>query len=747
VADDEEPRWRTYLGKLWSPIPWMLEAAVLLQIGLGEYVEAGVIGALLVFNATLGFLQEARARAAIAALKERLTPTALVYRDGEWTRRPATELVPGDAIRLVLGAVVPADARITSGSVMVDHSMLTGESVPVEAGPEASTFAGALVRRGQAIAEVTATGPRTRFGRAAELVRVARSTSTEQSAILATTRDLAAVNGAVAILLVGLAHFLGSPAPDLVGIALTALLASIPVALPATFTLSSALAARSLARHGALLTRLSAAHEAAAMDVVCADKTGTLTRSTLEVEAVSPMQGFDRDDVLALASLASSDADQDPIDAAILHAASGVAGSRGERLVRFVPFDPATRMSEAYGLDRDGTEIRIAKGALHTIGEVAPVLPEARDLANALAEQGHRVIAVAAGTRESMRLAGLVALSDPPREDSAELVAALRGLGLRVVMITGDSATTAAAIAHKVGIDAAVCPTERLGDEEASEAYGVFARVLPETKYEIVKTLQRNGHVVGMCGDGANDAPALRQAQIGIAVSSATDVAKAAAAMVLTEPGLGGIVFAVREGRIAFQRLFTYALNMVVKKMEIVLFLAIGLVLTGHAILTPKLMVLLLLTNDFLSMSLTTDRTKPAASPRAWRMRRITGIAAVLTAFKLGFSAAGLAFGKFGLRLGFDALQTLAFVTLAFGNQALLYVVRERNRMWRSKPSGWIVASSAADLTIVSALALSGVLMEPLPFRVLAALLAATAAFALVLDEIKLRAMSALEVD
>jgi len=749
ITEQVAPAWRTYLAKFWSPIPWLLEAAILLQLGLGQYVEAGVVGGLLIFNATLGFIQEGRASAALAAIKKRLAPTALVRRDGEWVRLPALELVPGDAISLALGALVPADARVVSGSVMVDQSMLTGESVPVDANPGGQVYAGSLVRRGQAIAEVTATGAKTYFGRTAELVRVARSPSTEQAAIFGVTRNLAVVNGTVAILVIAYAYAIAIPATDLIRLALTALLATIPVALPATFTLSAAFGAQTLARRGVLLTRLSAVHEAAAMDVLCADKTGTLTRNALEVIEVRPLPGFDRGRVLALAALASSEADQDPIDAAIRAAAVKAAATettdRGaiQRLLRFVPFDPATKTSEASALDRDGAEIRIIKGAFEVITGVAETLADARHLVDDLAGQGHRVIAVAMGPPTSPRLAGLIAISDPPREDSAALIATLRDMGVRTVMVTGDSPVTAAAIGRKVGIAGSVCPPERVSDDLNTDEFGVFARVVPEGKYRLVKTLQSRGHVVGMCGDGTNDAPALRQAQMGIAVSTATDVAKAAAGMVMTEPGLAGIVFAVREGRIAFQRLLAFTFNMLAKKIEIVLFLAIGLALTGHAVLTPALMVLLLVTGDFLAMSLTTDRASPAPSPSRWRMRRITAAGIAMGACKLGFSTAVLAFGKYRLGLGAGELQTLAFVTLVFGAQALLYVVRERRHIWSSRPGNWVLAASAADIVIVSLLALSGTLMEPLPWRILAAVFAAAAGFALILDQVKLPVQAA----
>ena len=735
VDDQAPPRWRIFLGKFWAPVPWMLEAAVILQLGLGQYVEAAVVGGLLLFNAALGVIQEGRAGAALAALKKRLAPTALVRRDGEWVRLTASELVPGDAIRLPLGALVPADAVIVSGSLLVDQSTLTGESVPVDANPGSLVYAGSLVRRGQAIANVTATGAKTYFGRAAELVRVAQAVSTEQKVIMGVTRNLAAVNGTVAVGLIVFAYAMSLPSRDLIGLALTALLATVPVALPATFTLSAAFSALTLARRGVLLTRLSAAHESAGMDILCADKTGTLTLNALKVVEVVAMSGFNRERVLALATFASSEADQDPIDAAIRQVS---AEGTTDKLLRFVPFDPATRMSEAFAVGEDGSQLHIVKGALLAIAKLTDIGADARRQEEQLAEQGRRVIAVAAGPPDSMRLAGFIALSDPPQDDSSELIETLRNLGVRTVMVTGDSPVTAVAIARKVGITGAVCPPERLSDDPITDEFGVFARVSPEDKFRLVKALQGRGHVVGMCGDGTNDAPALRQAQIGMAVSSATDVAKAAASLVLTEPGLAGVVLAIREGRSAFQRLLAYTFNMLVKKIEIVLFLAIGLGLTGHAILTPALMVLLLLTNDFLSMSLTTDRASPAPTPSVWRMRNITAAALVLGLCKLAFSTTMLATGKLELGLSQGQLQTLAFVTLVFGNQAVLYVMREKRYMWSSMPSAWVVISSIADVVVVSVLALSGILMEPRPWRVVMAVFVAAAGFALVLDQIKI---------
>lgn len=748
IAAKYAPAWRVYAAKFWGPIPWLLEFAILLQGTLGKYIEATVIGALLLFNATLGYVQEGRASTALAALRKRLAPMVPVRRDGEWKRLVASDVVPGDLIRLTLGAMIPADARLVSGSLLLDQSAITGESVPVDVALGDPIHAGSIVRRGEAQAEVTATGGRTAYGRAAELVRSARAPSTEQLAIMGVTRSLILVNGCVAVLIVVGATMLGLPLPDLVSLALTGLLASIPAALPATFTLSAAFSAQVLAKQGVLLTRLSAAHEAAAMDLLCADKTGTLTRNVLEVAEIVPMPGFDRARLLALAAFASSEADQDPIDTAIRTAAVREAAKPDhERQLRFVPFDPVTRVAEALIADGDGIESRVSKGAIEAISSIAAVSPEALQSANELAQRGHRVIAVAAGLPGESRLCGLIAISDPPREESALLVGALSELGVRTVMVTGDSPATATAIAGKVGIGGKTCPPERLTAEQSIDAYDIFARVNPDGKHRLVQSLQRSGHVVGMCGDGLNDAPALRQAQIGIAVSSATDAAKSAAAMVLTQPGLGGIVHAVHEGRIAFQRLRTYAFNMLVKKTEIVLFLAVGLALTGHAVMTPVLMVLMLVTNDFLAMSLTTDRASAAPSPSVWRMRNIAAGAVVMGGCKLGFSSSMLAYGIHGLALTPEQLQTLAFVILVLGSQGLLFVVRERRQLWSSRPSKWVLLASAVDILIVFALASTGTLMEALSWRVITGVMIAVIGMALILDRIKFWVLRAFRIE
>ncbi|MGA2552582.1 MAG: HAD-IC family P-type ATPase [Burkholderiaceae bacterium] len=736
---------RRILNEFWAPVPWMLEAVIGIQAALGEYGEASIIGGLLVFNATLGFVQEGRAQATLAALKSRLASTTSVRRDGKWLIVSATTLVPGDIVKLSLGGVIPADVRLVSGDVLIDQSMLTGESVPVEVGTGVQSYAGALVRRGEAVAEVTATGPRTRFGGTAALTLQAHVESSQQKAVFRVVRNLAAFNGIVIVLLSLYARSLRMPISEIIPLILTGILASIPVALPATFSLAAALGARALTKRGVLPTRLSAVDEAGMMDVLCADKTGTLTQNQLSVTHVQTLSGIDAAHLLALASLASSDGGSDPVDAAIRSAAESQQVDKVLKLLRFVPFDPATKMSEATYSDQ-GTERQITKGAYSTIAAQCILSSDAASAAIDLERKGFRVLAVASGPRGGMQLLGLIALSDPPRSDSASLIAELHRLGVQTVMVTGDAPATATIVATEVGLIGKIHPPGPITGDIRPESFSVFAAALPGDKFVLVKAFQASGHIVGMCGDGVNDAPALRQAQIGIAVSTATDVARSAAGMVLTEPGLEGIVTAVKEGRTIFQRILTYTLNSITKKVVQVFFLAVGLIMTGHAVLTPLLMVLIMITGDFLGMSLTTDNVRRSARPNAWQITHLTVAGVVMGLGELALCTAVLAFGLYRLGLSLEMLRTLAFVVIVFGNQATTYANRERRWIWSSLPSSWLVASSIADIAIASILAVFGIAMAPLPVPLVFGTFAAALAFAFALDLVKVPLFARLQI-
>jgi len=737
---------RNALAKFWAPVPWLLEASIVLELVLHKYYEAVVIAALLIFNAALAYFQEGRAQATLAALKSRLALNASVQRDGVWKTVPAAELVCGDLVKLSLGAVVAADVHLTGGSVELDQSMLTGESLPIEAGAGVDTYAGALVRRGEATAVVTATGARTKFGRTAELVSTAHVVSTQQKAVLKIVRNLAIFNGSLILAMGAYAYFHAMPWIEMVPLLLTSVLAAIPVALPATFTLAAAIGARALAKLGVLPTRLSAVDEAASIDVLCSDKTGTLTLNALSVTSVRPLPGFDEAHVLGLAALASSEGGQDSVDAAIRSAASKKPAQDLPKLATFVPFDPAKKTSEATATDAKGVAERIIKGAYTAVVALTAPSSAAAAIVDELEKKGFRVLAVAAGPSTSLQLIGMIALSDPPRSDSSSLISELHTLGVATVMVTGDAPATAAIVAHDVGLTGPVCPPGKIPDGIKPEDFAVFASILPEGKYDLVKAFQKSGHTVGMCGDSANDAPALRQAQIGIAVSTATDVAKSAAGVVLTEAGLGGIVAAVKEGRVTFQRILTYTLNSVMKKILQVLLLAVGLIMTGHAVLTPMLMVIVMITGDFLAMSLTTDRVRPSKMPNSWQIGRITGAGLILGICFLAFSTVILAVGRFQLHLGIEALQTLSVVALVFGSQATTYVIRGRLHLWGLRPSVWLVLSSVVDVLIISTLALRGIAMAPLPLAVVVCEFAAATAFGLVLDLVKIPVFARLSI-
>ena len=554
--------------------------------------------------------------------------------------------------------------------------------------------------------------------------------SGEQHAVLAVVRDLALVNGVIVLAMLVDAHARGMSFDEAVPLLLTALLASIPVALPSTFTLAAALSARRLVRDGVLPTRLAAINEAASMSLLCSDKTGTLTENALAIREVVPIGGADANAVLGAAAAASSEGG-DPVDQAVI-AAARAAGAVSPATTGFLPFDPARKYAEA----RLADGARLRKGAPAALWSGA--LPAEVAAAGArLAGAGNRVLAVAREDAAGTTPIGLLGLADPPRTDAAGLIAALEGLGVRVVMVTGDAPETAGVIARAVGIAGEVCPAASLDTLSSLDRYGVFAGVFPEQKFRLVKLFQAAGQVVGMCGDGTNDAPALRQAQMGIAVSTATDVAKAAAGLVLTTPGLSGIVDAIREGRAAFARIRTYTLSMVVRKIAFVLYLALGLMLTGHAVLTPLLMVLLLIVNDFLTMAITTDRAAASAHPRSWRVGRIIIEGGALGVATLAFVTLLLLVGRAWWRLDLAALRTLSFLGLMLAVQANIYVVREERWAWSSPPSAWLGAASVALVAIGVAAAWFGVFMAPLaPGRILA-VVAASVVFLVVLDGMK----------
>ena len=737
VREERRHLARELLEKFWAPVPWMLEATVVLELVLGKYAEAIVIGALLIFNAALSFAQEGRARGALELLRKRLTVMARVLRDGAWTLIAAEELVPGDYIHIRMGDLAPADLKLAEGSVSIDQSALTGESMPVEVARGGAAYAGSLVKRGEAGGEVTATGARTYFGKTAELVRSAKTVSHLQTIIFSIVKYLVALDVVFAAAVGVYAWRTAMPPAQTLPFVLILLVASVPAALPATFTLATALGALELAGRGVLVTRLSAIEEAAAMDVLCSDKTGTITRNQLTLAQLRPYPPFGERDLLRIAADASDEATQDPIDLAILAHAGADKIAPPDRRLSFIPFDPATRISEA-AVVRDGEQTRALKGAPHAVASRCAAPPGFDADVERLAAGGYRVLAAACGAGGVSRVAGLLAIEDPPREDSAAVVASLRELGVRVIMVTGDGVATARAVAAQVGIEGRACSSADIanGGGDASGC-GVFAGVFPEDKFRLVESLQRRGHIAGMTGDGVNDAPALKQAEVGIAVANATDVAKASASLVLTSPGLSGALAAVESSRRIYQRMLTYTLNKIIKTVQIALFLSIGVMLTRTFIVTPLLIVLLLFANDFVTMSIATDRVSSSPAPDRWHVSNLMRVGMILGALVLLLLFGLFFYARDFLGLPLTQLRTLSFVALVFTGQGMVYLVRERGHFWNSAPSKWMLISSIADIAVVSLMSIEGILMAPLPASIVGAVFLACVVYLVALDFVK----------
>jgi len=724
---------RAFLMKFWAPVPWMLEITFVLEMALRKPVEAIIIALLLIGNAVLGFVEEGRAQAALEILRHRLEINARVMRDGTWRGVPAHDLVPGDCIYLRMGDMVPADARLLQGDIQVDQSALTGESAPVELAAGGDARSGSVIKRGEAAAEVTATGANSMFGKTAELVRGAKTVGHMEQIIFSIVKYLVIMDITLVVIILIYAFAMGIAWFVILPFALILLVASVPVALPATFTLAQAAASLEMAANNVLVTRLSAIQELASMQQLCCDKTGTLTLNELALEKVQGLNGAAESDVLAFAAQTCDAGTQDPIDMAILkkYQENPVASFQWKR-VKLIPFDPATKRAEAE-LEMDGKKARAIKGAPATLVALCTNSQDIMKQADALAAAGNRVMGVAAQTDGELKMIGLLSLRDPPRPESHETIARLQALGIRVRMVTGDGQTTAQAISAQLGIGSK--SADRLAIEKGQLDADVFAGVFPEDKIALVRQLQSQHIITGMTGDGVNDAPALKQAEVGIAVSNATDVARSAASLVLTKPGISHLTDAVNIGRKVYRRMLTYTTNKVTKTIQVALFLSLGLLITGSLVTTPRLVLLLLFANDFVTMSLASDRVTPSPHPDRWNIRVLMGTSAVIAISWLFYCFAVFYVGRHFMKL--PPTQTLVFLSLVFSGLATVYLVRESRAFWKSRPGTFLLCATAGDVVVVSAMAVFGILMAPVPIMMVLALLAATIVMMFLLDFIK----------
>jgi len=706
----------------------MIEAAAALAAVLQNWDDFAIILTLLLVNAAVGFWEEYQSGNAVAALKAHLAPKARALRDGAWTSLPARELVPGDVIRVRMGDIVPADVLLlTDAALDLDQSALTGESLSVSRGPGESALSGSIVRRGEGTATVTAIGPKTYLGRTAQLVASAQSVSHLQRAILRIGDTLIALALGLAVVIEAVSLVRGVNLLTSVQFALVLAVAAIPVAMPTVLSVTMAVGARSLATQKAIVSRLESMEELAGIDVLCSDKTGTLTQNVLRMGDPLAFEGVTPREVLEAAALASRIEDHDPIDDAILASQGAPALVEGFRLTRFVPFDPVLKRTEAALTASDGTGLRVTKGAPQAILAVTGDAPRVRVAVemtiSEIARHGYRALGVARARGEGpWEYLGVIPLFDPLRPDSAEVLASIRALGVNVKMVTGDQAAIARETGHQLGMDGLVTtPDEWTGAEDSAprpqlfEETSIFAQVFPEHKYAIVEELQHHGHIVGMTGDGVNDAPALKKADAGIAVSGATDAARSAAAVVLTAPGLGVILTAIRQARQTFARMTSYAIYRIEETIRLLLFITLTIVVLGFFPVSALEIVLIALLNDGAILAIAYDRTPISPTPVSWRMGRILRVATVLgvTGVVSTFLLLVIAIGP--LHIAGGSLQTLLYLKLSVAGHFVIFLTRTEGPFWKSRPANLLVLSVIGTQVLASTLALMGWLIPRVP--------------------------------
>ncbi len=720
---------RRFLGYFWGPIPWMIEIAAVLSGVTHRWEDFGIIVVMLLINAGVGFFEEYKADTAIAALRQNLAPVARVLRDGTWQDLAARLLVPGDVVLVKLGNIVPADLELREGDYLsVDQSALTGESLPVDRKAGGTVYSGSIVRQGEMRAVVTATGMQTYFGKTAQLVETAVQRSHFQRAVLRIGNFLILITLGLVALILLVALFRGNAWIDTLLFALILTVAAIPVALPAVLSVTMAVGASRLAAMKAIVSRLVSIEEMAGMDILCSDKTGTLTKNELTLGDVVPLGDADKSTLLLAAALTCERDEPDAIDAAVLKGVDQVKLG-GYTIAKFAPFDPVNKRAEAQ-VEKDGRSFHVAKGAPQVILELAKpgdaVAKKAGAATDDLARRGFRTLGVAQTDDDGKwKFLGLLPLFDPPREDSAETIATVQGMGLQVRMVTGDHTAIAREIAGKLGLGTNIVSAREIFTHDASDGDGArieqadgFAEVFPEHKFKIVRALQKAGHIVGMTGDGVNDAPPLKQADVGIAVSGATDAARAAADLVLTAPGLSVIVRAIEEARSIFERMSGYATFRIAETVRVLLFMTLSIIVFDFYPVTAVMIVLLAIFNDVPIMMIAYDDVTVAPKPVRWDMQRVLTMSVFLGA--LGVVAS---FGLFWiaeryLHLPRETVQTLIFLKLLVAGHLTIYLTRNTGWFWQRPWPNWrLFCACEATQAVGTLAAVYGWVVHPIGWK------------------------------
>jgi len=723
------------LKRMWGPIPWLLEAAMLFELFLGKGVQAAVVFLLLVFSAVIGQIQENRAKKAIGYLHQQLQISVRILRNGMWQTMPSRELVPGDIVHARVGDIVPADIEIIHGNVSVNESALTGESIDVTKEVGETIFSASTISHGEVIARVSAIGTKSLYGKTAELVRTAEAPGRLQTLLFNIVRYLAYLDVFLAIILVITAFIQGTPWQDLLPFLVILFIATIPISMPSSFVVANSLEAKNLAKEHVLVTGLNGIQEAASMHVLLVDKTGTLTNNRPEIAELVPFGQTEDSELLKLAAAASDNTSNDSISTAILEACKKLKLAIPER-TSFTAFDPVQKVSRAQ-ISKNGGQLNVVLGSPAIIAEKAKVPDNFMDQVNSLSSKGSRVLAVSSGESEELVCQGLIALADSPRNDAKESVAKIQALGIRIIMLTGDTAGTAKAIAEQVGIG------NRIGTLKDALSnpldFDGFANVYPEDKYKIVKVLQNLGKVVGMTGDGINDAPALKQADVGIAVSTATDVAKSAARVVLTEAKLSDITKVIDAGHRVYRRMMTWTITKLARTAELAALLTFGFIFTGFFPVSLSLIVFIVVMNDMVTLTLGTDQAWPTTVPEKWNMPQLAMISAIFTIGWLALGMGLLAFYLKVLNLGAGQISSLMFLYLIYSAMETILMTRTRDHFWSFAPSQWVIGMIVINIVVATLMAAFGLVMTAVPFQLIISLLIVTLLAMVILDGLKMR--------
>jgi H+-transporting ATPase len=718
-----------FLSYFWGPIPIMILVAAVLSAVLRHWPDLGVILTLLVMNAIVGFREEFQAGNAIAALKNKLAIKANVKRDGNWSDIPASELVPGDIVRLRIGNIIPADARLLDGDpVQVDQSALTGESLPVEHKPGDTVYSGSILKQGEIDAIVYATGKDTYYGKTAQLVESAVTRSHLQRAVLKIADYLLIIAVVLAVIIIGVAFFRHDPVLQVLQFALVLTIAAVPVAMPAVLSVTMALGAKVLAMKEAIVTKLTAVEEVAGIDILCSDKTGTLTQSKLTPGDPFTVGDITAEQVIMSGALASRAEDQDPIDLAVLSGVKDQKQLESYQVSHFQPFDPVHKRTEATLKGKDGHEFKVTKGAPQVIlaldSGAGKIQTQVDKAVNEFAARGFRSLGVArTNEKGKWQFQGIIPLFDPLREDSKTTIETAKKMGLGVKMVTGDQVAIAKEIGRQLDLGTNIIDASIFDETKSHEAGQMadaiekadgFAQVFPEHKYHIVDVLQQRGHIVGMTGDGVNDAPALKKADAGIAMAGATDAARAAASIVLMAPGLSVIIDAIKESRKIFHRMTNYAVYRIAETIRVLLFMTLAILIFNFYPVTAIMIVLLAILNDGAILSIAYDNVRYSDKPEVWNMRSVLGIATILGIFGV-ISSFGLFYmGKTVLHLNNDIIQTLMYLKFSIAGHLTVFVARTHGPFWSIKPARILVLAVVGTQIVATLIAVYGLFMAPL---------------------------------